>query len=136
MGDVLVRHNTWILCWQIEPGDGTRRARCGVSTWAVQIAKSSSACIVRGKGHIILDLIDPAVDVHVLRVFVRRSDSHSGDASQFDANISRQHLPMHCVGCNTHLRISDGRRLSEEVFRFGGDTSSRLPVDSRRTAAT
>jgi hypothetical protein len=88
MGDVLVRHNTWILCWQIEPGDGTRRARCGVSTWAVQIAKSSSACIVRGKGHIILDLIDPAVDVHVLRVFVRRSDSHSGDASQFDANIS------------------------------------------------
>ena len=31
IGDVLVRQNTWIL-WQVEPGDGTRRAWCGVSS--------------------------------------------------------------------------------------------------------
>lgn len=32
MKDVLVRQNTWILCWQAKPDDGTRRAWCGVSS--------------------------------------------------------------------------------------------------------
>jgi hypothetical protein len=50
MGDVLVRHNTWILCWQVEPGDGTRRARCGVSSSSCQ-NKLSLHCTQQGTYH-------------------------------------------------------------------------------------